>query len=201
MDKQTDYIALDLSSPIWEHCFTVAPLVIIGSKEDEGYDLAPKHLAMPFSFDNYFGFVCTPRHSTYRNIRNYKEFTVSFPFPDQIVLASFTAASRTDGFSKFERVLRSLPVVKANSVDATFLKDSYLRLECELFKIIDGFGENSVITGKVKGAFVAKEHKRVSDQDEQEQLNKNPLLVYIAPGRFAKITDTFNFPFPKDFKR
>ena len=74
-------------------------------------------------------------------------------------------------------------------------------LECELFRIIDGFGENSIIAGKIKEAYVHNDYLRVSERDDQEQLRNNPLLAYIPYGRFAKIDETYNFPFPKDFKR
>ena len=48
---------------------------------------------------------------------------------------------------------------------------------------------------------VDKKYLKISERDEQEQLMENPLLAYIAYGRFAKITETFKFPFPKNFKR
>ena len=86
-------VRLDLSQSIWDNFFLVAPLVVIGTKEQlGGYDLAPKHMAMPLGWDNYFGFVCTPSHHTYQNICREKAFTVSFPHPEQIILASLSAA-------------------------------------------------------------------------------------------------------------
>ena len=86
-------------------------------------------------------------------------------------------------------------------MDALLVADSYLYLECELFKIIDGFDENSIITGKIKKAFAHNNYLCISEQDEQQHIKNNPLLAYIAFGRFAKIEQTYNFPFPKDFKR
>ena len=75
-------IPLATGQPIWDRFFTVFPLVIVGSKEPDGrYDLAPKHLAMPLGWENYFGFVCSPRHGTYHNIRRNAAFTVSYPRP------------------------------------------------------------------------------------------------------------------------
>jgi hypothetical protein len=63
-------VSLDVTAPIWERCFTVAPLVLVGTREKDGsYDLAPKHMATPMGWQNYFGFVCTPRHRTYHNVR------------------------------------------------------------------------------------------------------------------------------------
>ena len=42
---------LDLSHPIWEQVYMVAPLIIVGTREPDGtYDLAPKHMAMPISW-------------------------------------------------------------------------------------------------------------------------------------------------------
>ena len=53
---------------VWERVFTVAPLVIVGSKGPDGtYDLAPKHMAMPLGWGDRYCFVCTPRHNTHRN--------------------------------------------------------------------------------------------------------------------------------------
>lgn len=200
-EQDRKFVELDTELPIWDHFFSVAPLIVVGTKEQDGYDLAPKHMASPMGFDNYFGFVCTPRHGTYQNVRVTKEFTVSFPTPHQIVTASLSALPRTDEMTKSQQILESLPLIKANSVDDPLIKDAYLYLECELFKIIDGFGENSLITGKVKKAFVHRDYMRFSELDEQDQINANPLLAYIAYGRFAEIHKTYAFPFPKDFKR
>ncbi|WP_422080961.1 flavin reductase family protein [Ulvibacterium sp.] len=195
------FTSLDLNLPIWERVFTIAPLVIIGTKEDKGYNLAPKHMATPLGFGNYFGFVCTPRHGTYGNVKENGEFTVSFPKPDQIITTSLSASPREDNISKSQGIVEALSIVKANGMDAPLIKDAYLYLECELYIIIDGFDYNSIITGIVKAVYVDKDYLRVSERDEQEQLYKHPLLAYIAPGRFAKVSDTFNFPFPKDFKK
>lgn len=194
------YVLLDTSSPIWQHTYMAAPLVVVGTKEGNGYDLAPKHMAFPAGFENFFGFVCTPDHSTYRNIRENGKFTVSFPVPEEIVITSLTASSRRNISSKEEQVLSSLPTEKGPGMDIPVLKDAYLRLECDSYKIIDGFGRNSIITGVIKRASVLKDYLRVSDMDEQVQLRDNNLLTYIAPGRFARISETFVFPFPKNFK-
>lgn len=199
--KKNNIQVLDTNQPIWPHTFTVAPLVIIGTKENDGYDMAPKHMVSPIGFTNYFGFVCTPRHTTYSNIQKAEEFTVSFPLPKQVLLTSLSASPRKDTISKSRNIVDALPTLKASKVDALFIEDSYLYLECKLFKIIDGFNENSIITGKIISAFVDNKYHRVSEKDEQQQLFENPLLAYIADGRYAQITETFNFPYPKNFKR
>lgn len=194
------YFKLDTSNPVWNQIFTVAPLVVIGTKEGDNYDLAPKHMATPIGLDNYFGFVCTPKHTTYHNIKETKEFTVSFPLPDQVVLASLSASPRCEGNLGAKPIVDTLPNIKASSVDALCIAESYLFFECKLFKIIDGFNENSIITGKIIAAYCHKDYLKVSEKDEQQQLRENPVLVYIAHGRFASISETYNFPFPKNFK-
>lgn len=199
--QDKSYTSLDIKNPIWEHVFMIAPLVIIGTKEDSGYDLAPKHMASPMGFGNYFGFVCTPRHNTYSNIKNNGEFTVSFPLPKQLLTTSISASARDGVISKSDAIVKALPTTHASVVDAPLIADAYLYLECELFKIIDGFDDNSLITGRIKAAYVQNDYLRISDNDEGEQLLKHHLLAYIAPSRFAEISATNNFPFPKDFRR
>lgn len=44
-------------------------------------------MATLVGWDNYFAFVCTRKHSTYRNVRTEGFFTVSFPKPSQVILA------------------------------------------------------------------------------------------------------------------
>ncbi|MFZ9031831.1 MAG: flavin reductase family protein [Robiginitalea sp.] len=196
-----NWVSLDTAQPVWKRFFMVAPLAVIGTREAGGYDLAPKHMITPMGFDNYFGFVCTPSHGTYRNIEEYGEFTVSFPRPDQTLITSLSASPRHPGISKADQVISSLPTCRATEVDALFLEQSYLMFECRHFKTIDGFGRNSLITGSILHAFVDPDYLRVSEQDEQQMLYKNPLLAYVAEGRFARVAETYHFPFPKGFKR
>ena len=193
-------INLDHDRPIWDQFFTVAPLVVIGTKEADGFDLAPKHMVSPIGLDNYFAFVCTPRHGTYQNVKKHSRFTVSFPKPNQITLASLSASPRCDDVQWKKPILSALPTVKAPGIDGVFLDDCYLALNCELIKIVDGFGDHSLICGKITHAFVDKAYQRISDKDDQEMIYRSPLLAYLAHGRFAKIEKSYAFPFPKEYK-
>ncbi|NHF59675.1 flavin reductase [Flavobacteriaceae bacterium TP-CH-4] len=198
-DFSTDFVPLAIEKPIWNRFFTIAPLIVVGTKEGDGYDLAPKHMATPIGHSNYYGFVCTPKHATYHNVRENGEFTVSFPMSDQTVLAALSASPRCGDTTGAKEIISALPTFKANTVDALFIKNSYLYLECALFRIVDGFDDYSLITGEVKAAYVDKNYLKASEKDEQQQLYEHPLLAYLAHGRFAKVSKTFNFPFPKDF--
>lgn len=186
--------------PIWDRFFTVNPLVIIGSKEEDGsYDMAPKHMAFPMGWKNYFGFVCTPRHGTYQNIKRTGEFSVSYPKPTQVILTSLTATPRCDDNTK--PGLSMLPQIPAESIDSVFVKDSYLNLECKLEKFVDGFGENSLITGRIVEATVDENSLRSEDRDDHELIFEAPLLSYLSPGRYSIIKKSHSFPFPKDFSK
>jgi flavin reductase (DIM6/NTAB) family NADH-FMN oxidoreductase RutF len=156
-------------------------------------------MAFPMGWKNYFGFVCTPRHGTYQNIKRTGEFSVSYPKPTQVVITSLTATPRCDDDTK--PGLDILPQVPAETVDSVFVEDSYLQLECKLEKIIDGFGENSLITGRVVNAFVDEHSLRSEDKDDNELIFHEPLLAYLAPGRYAVVKQSHSFPFPKDFKK
>lgn len=194
-------VTLDTSRSIWERFFLVAPLIVVGTKEGDQYNLAPKHMAMPMSWENYYGFVCTPRHQTYQNIREYGSFTVSYPRPDQVTAASLTASERRDGPGLEKPVLEQLDTIPATQVDGRFLDDAYLFLECELERMIDDLGDNSLILGRVVAAHVHEDALRISEKSDQALLREAPLLAYLHPGRFATIADTQAFPFPDHFEK
>lgn len=199
-DPLSEMVTLELDHPIWDRFFLPAPLTVIGSREENGdWDLAPKHMVTPLSWDNYFGFVCAPSHTTYTNIQREKVFTVSFPQPDQVVMTSLTAAPRWEDGSKVE--VQAVPTIPARFVAGIFLRDSSLLLECELDRIIDDFGSNSLIAGKIIAAHVHEQALRNEDRDDQEVVAESPLLVYLHPGRFTRVTQSDKFPFPTGFRR
>ena len=116
-----------------------------------------------------------------------------------ITLGNFGIAPRDDSDSKPS--LAALPTQSATIIDGVFLQGAYLNLECELEQIIDGFGENSLIAGKILAVHVHETALRLSDLDDQDLLRQNPLLAYLSPGRYAKIAESYSFPFHQGFKR
>ncbi|MEE4173123.1 MAG: flavin reductase [Xanthomonadales bacterium] len=193
-------VELDPGQPIWEQFYWVAPLVLVGTLEaDGGHDLAPKHMALPMGWENYYGFVCTPRHGTYHNARRTGAFTVSFPWPDQILQTSLAAAPRFEAGEKPS--LGALPVTPAKAVDGVLVEGAYLQLECRLHRIYDDFGVNSLVTGEVVRAVLDARAERLADGDDAQLLYRNPLLAYLHPGRFAVLRETQAFPFPAGMKK
>lgn len=193
-------VELDMNQPIWDRFFWVAPLVLVGTIEPDGsHDLAPKHMAMPMGWENYFGFVCTPRHHTYSNIQRDGAFTVSYPRPEQLVLASLAASPR---FTQNEKpAMKALPVFPSTTVNGVLLSGAYMFLECELDRFVDGFGVNSLIIGRVVAARVAEDSERIDEVDDQSLVHDAPVLAYLHPGRFASISDSLSFPFPSGMKK
>lgn len=195
-----DVVSLDTTAPVWERVFLVSPLVVVGTREGSGWDLAPKHLAMPLSWENDYGFVCTPRHATYRNAREHEAFTVSYPRPSQAVVTSLTASPRC-GAEGDKPVLDALPTWSAREVDGIFLRDAYLFLECRLTRIVDGFGDNSLIAGKVVAAHVDRDALRASEREDAAAVRGASPLVYLSPGRYTEIERSHAFPFPAGFRK
>lgn len=199
-DAQHKLVELDTAQAIWERFFWVAPLVLVGTIEANGrHDLAPKHMAFPLGWDNYFAFVCTPRHGTYANVRRSGVFTVSYPRPSQLVSTSLAASPRCGEDEK--PALAVLPVIPARQVEGVLLEGASAFLECELERIVDGFGVNSLVAGRVVAARVAEDALRCDDGDDQALVHASPLLAYLNPGRFAAIDDSLSFPFPAGMKK
>jgi flavin reductase (DIM6/NTAB) family NADH-FMN oxidoreductase RutF len=193
-------IPLPVDHPIWERVFSVAPLVIVGSKETNGeYNLAPKHMAMPLGLGNYFCFVCSPRHATYHNIRRHGVFTVSYPRVGEVVQASLAAAPRSEDGSKPS--LLALPTLPASEIDGVLVKDCYLFLECTLRTMLDDFDGYSLIIGNIVAAAAHNQALRKQEIDESDQIFQFPLLAYLHPNRIAEIRQSTAFPLPQGFSR
>lgn len=193
-------VEIDSTVPIWDQFFTVAPLVLIGTKEDNGsVDMAPKHMVTPMGWQNYFGFVCTPRHNTCSNIDRTGAFTVSYPKPSQVLITSLAASPRVARGGK--PIVDYLKTFPAKQIDGEFIEDAYLFFECKHYKTIGGFGENCLITGEIIAAYADDDFLRHAEADDQEIIHDSPLFAYLAPGRFATIDRSNAFPFPESMKK
>lgn len=199
VETENSIVELDLEHSIWGRVFSVAPLVVIGTRDADGsYDLAPKHLAMPVGWAGHFGFVCTPAHATYHNIKRERFFTVSYPNPSGIVVTSLTASPRCEDSRK--PVLDALPQRRATLYDGVFVADSYLFLECELDRIVAGFGDHALIVGVIRRAEAREDSVRRTDRDDEHLIREHPLLTFIAPDRYARTEESRRFPFPEGIR-
>lgn len=196
-----DLVTLETDRPVWERCFTVAPLIVVGTREGDGRNLAPKHMATPLGWEGHFGFVCTPEHGTYRNAREHGAFTVSFPQPGGVTVASLSAAPRCGRGNGEKPGLEDIPTFPAREVDGPLLEDAYLWLECRLDRIVDGFARSSLVAGRVVAAHAREDAMRVAGGDHQDRIRRHPLLAFVSPDRWAEIRETDTFPFPEGFQR
>ena len=193
-------VPIDVKHDVWERFFTVAPLVVIGTEEEDGtLDFAPKHMALPLGWDRFFGFVCSTSHATERNAVREGWFTVSFPRPDDVMLASLAAAPRWDDDTK--PALAVLPTVPAARTGGALLRDAYVHLECELDRVVEDLGTNDLVIGRIVTARVAEDSLRLADGDDQDVFRNAPMLAYLHPGRYAVVDTTFSFPFHSGFSK
>ncbi|MEA3511900.1 MAG: flavin reductase [Actinomycetota bacterium] len=193
-------VALDCSVPIWDRFYLVHPLVIIGTIEPGGsVDLAPKHMAGPVSWENHFGFVCCETHATYRNAVRSRAFTVSYPTPEQLVEVSLASAPRSPDDTKPS--LGVIPTVPATIVDGALVSGARIHLECELERVVDNLGANSLIVGRVVAAAVDERALRVMDREDEHVIANGPILAYLQPNRFCAIDESMSFPFHAGWTR
>jgi flavin reductase (DIM6/NTAB) family NADH-FMN oxidoreductase RutF len=200
-DLPAGLVRLGVSGSIWDKVFLLAPLVLVGTLEDDGApNLAPKHMVMRIGREKRFAFVCSHRHATLRNALARGAFTVGFPRPSQILETSFAAGGRAEDSSKPS--LAALRTFPATAVDGVLVEGCYLHLECRLDRVIDGFGDDSVVVvGEIVAASAAEDAVRHSDGDDADLIARSPLLAYVSPGRFASVHETLSFPYPRDFRR
>ena len=59
----------------------------------------------------------------------------------------------------------------------------------------------SVRSAIVNAAHVREDYLRVSERDDGDLIHDSPLLAYLSPGRYARITESYSFPFPAGFMR
>lgn len=194
------YTDIPLDRPIWERFPIVAPLVLVATTEPDGSpDVAPKHLAMPVSWDNMFGFVCHPNHGTFQNAVRTGVFTVGYPSPEMLLETSLAAAPREPDGSK--PTLDMLHFVPASVVDGRLIEGCRLHLECQLDRVIDDLGANVMLIGEVVAAHASPKLIRRIDRSGRDQLRECPLLAYVHPGRVATIDETGEFPYHLAFRR
>lgn len=194
----SDLVPIELDDELWERVFVVSPLVLVGTREPDGsHDLAPKHRVV--TLQGHFGFVCRPSHATWRNAVRERAFTVSWPSPRQIVMASAAASPRCDDGEK--KTLRALPTVAATTVEGVLLDGGRLHLECRLERVIDDLGEDGLLLGRIMAAHADRRALRRRDVPDGTLVHDQPLLAYLHPSQFALIEHSTGFPFPKGFHR
>ena len=190
---------LDDAANLFESVFTVAPLVLVGTRELDGsVNLAPKLMAMPLGWSGKYCFACTPRHRTHVNAERTEMFSVSYVTPEQAVVTGQAAAERDVTGDRPE--LAALPTVEAAEIDGVLVEGAHAALECRLLSIIRD-GDESLVIGTVVAAHARPSALRAADRDDADVVFEEPLLAYVTPGRLARVDRTTSFPFPARVQR
>ncbi len=194
----SDLVSIELDEELWERVFVASPLALVGTREPDGsQDFAPKHRVV--TLQRHLGFVCRPSHATWRNAVRERAFTVSWPGPRQIVMASAAASPRCEDGEK--RALRALPTRAATSVEGMLVDGCRFHVECLLDRVVDGLGEDGLLVGRVVAAHADPKALRSRSVSDGALVHDQPLLAYLHPSQFALIDHSSSFPFPKDFSR
>lgn len=183
---------------LWDHFFTVAPLVLVGTLEPDGTaDIAPKHQATPIGVAGLFGFVCRPEHATLANVLATRCFTVGYPTPSMVLHTSLAASPRDADGAK--PTLELLSLSPAQVVDGVRVDGCRAHLECRLVDTVDDLDGNTLVIGRVVAAAVSDSARREGGTDDGALIDSAPLLAYVHPGRVAAIHHTKDFPYHSGF--
>jgi flavin reductase (DIM6/NTAB) family NADH-FMN oxidoreductase RutF len=95
----------------------------------------------------------------------------------------------------------ALPTRPASRVAGVLVDGAWLQLECELERVVEGFGENGLVVGRVVAAWADPAALIDADREPEDVLRQAPLLAYVHPGRFAGIAAAYSFPLPEGMHR
>jgi flavin reductase (DIM6/NTAB) family NADH-FMN oxidoreductase RutF len=148
--------------------------------------------------EQYFAFVCTPQHHTYQNVKANKEFVVNYPGPELIENVSAAAQLAEDCD---EIALAGLTSIPSLVVKPPRIKECHLHLECRLLETMD-LEDASLVLGRVVARSADKEvsFEHGKAKENIRLLSERPLLAYVYPDHYAKISVAEEFVFPKKYK-
>jgi flavin reductase (DIM6/NTAB) family NADH-FMN oxidoreductase RutF len=192
-DLPSTLLSLDLDQPIWDRFFSVAPLVVVGTRNADGsHDLLTTHQGFTLAPANLFAFLAPPEDAAVENSLRTRTFAVSFPQPHQVAEASLAAA--VAGREGRHPMSAEIPTFPTRRIDAVLMTGARLFLECETDRVVEHLGGRVLVIGRIVAAHLDRDSRRLSERDDYDLLENHPLLAFIAPGRFAAIEHTDAFP-------
>ncbi|MDD1702364.1 MAG: flavin reductase family protein [Methanoregula sp.] len=120
-----------------------------------------------------------PTRQTYKNILEKKAFTVSIPSVDQMAEADFFGVASGADTDKFEKT--GLTPVKAEFVDAPFVGECPVVIECRLIRMVE-LGAHTQFVGEILDV---KIDESVLDADGK------PVLAKIRPFGFDALMSEY----------
>lgn len=120
--------------------------------------------------------------STYDNIMARKAFTISFPSEDYVTEADYFGISSGHDTDKFSAT--HLTPVKSDLVDAPYVKEFPLILECTVVKVVE-IGLHTEFIGEILDV---KANEAVLDKNNRPDVAKlKPLVLSIANMSYRKV--------------
>ena len=159
--------------PVWGRFFTVAPLVLVATRESRR---PPRHRAEAHGDAAGLAELLLlrvqppPRHPAEHRGNARVHGQLSARGADRPGQHGGRAARADDS----KPSLAALATLPATAVDGVLVEDSYLWLECRLERIIDGFGDNSLIIGSIVAAALDERALRHSDSDDSDVIHASP---------------------------
>lgn len=160
----------------WKPLVTIKPLILVTTRSGKGVNNgAVKSLALQCSFEPYrYGFVCTPDHDTYKNIKETREFGINFPAPEfEKNIMSFGRDFPEDIDEMMEA---GIQVFYSEKGSVPLISDCYFSLECRLDQIID-WENSSLIIGRVYMGWANSDYIQKTDKEKLE----DGILSYLYP--------------------
>jgi flavin reductase (DIM6/NTAB) family NADH-FMN oxidoreductase RutF len=117
--------------------FPLAPVLIICKdyQKDSGVNIITiSYISVLSEKPAIIGLAIRPQRHSYKLIRENKEFTVNLPTPDMLEIVDFCG---TNSGRKIDKVkILNLTLAKSKKIKTPVLKQSPLKLECQLIDII-----------------------------------------------------------------
>jgi len=180
--------------------FSVKPIVLVTTLGPSNIpNVAPKTQCMDVGrHEEYFAFVCTPKHHTYQNAKANKEFVANYPGPELIEEVSATSqfAENVD-----EVALAGLTGIPSLVVKPPRIRECRVHLECKVMEVKD-LDVASIILGKIVARSASQEvsFERGKAEESISLLLNHPLLAYVYPNHYTTIRAATEFIFPKNYK-
>jgi len=151
-----------------------APVLIVGTYSIDG---------KPNAMNVAWGGICSyppciaisiqENRRTHKNILQKKAFTINIPNEKQVEEADFFGLVSGNTYDKFDSV--NLTTVKGDKVDAPYIEEFPINIECELMDMI-GIGEHTQFIGKILDIKIDDEYEKLMNKSNERMklLNKNP---------------------------
>jgi len=161
-----------------------APVLIVGTYSNDG---------KPNAMNVAWGGICSSNppciaisirenRRTHKNILDKKAFTINIPNEKQVEEADFFGLVSGNTYDKFESV--NLTAVKGDKIDAPYIEEFPINIECELMDMII-IGEHTQFIGRILDIKIDDEYFNESGIPDIEKIS--PLVFDPSNSSYYKL--------------